>query len=217
MPTGTNLGRAGGPLAAARPDNDSGAHGVTRPAHGPIPTGSRDDTRLPLPRNPSSSRRLAREWKTMAAMVRCYCHDHHDTTAVLCLECQGLLDYATLRLDCCRFGAEKPTCVNCPVHCYKRHRREQMKAVMRHAGPRMLWQHPVLSLQHWLDGFRKVLPLNKETAHDVHREPQQQPFENLFLCRRRGDESQISSDNSIDSEPPHVGSYNFNGSPTIEI
>src|ERR1039458_1238942 len=36
---GTNLGRAGSPLLAARPHNDCGAHGVTRPTHVPIPTG----------------------------------------------------------------------------------------------------------------------------------------------------------------------------------
>ena len=27
---------------------------------------------------------------------------------------------------------------------------------MRYAGPRMMREHPVMSLRHWLDGFRKV-------------------------------------------------------------
>ncbi|HWH70974.1 MAG TPA: nitrous oxide-stimulated promoter family protein [Candidatus Sulfotelmatobacter sp.] len=99
-------------------------------------------------------KRLAREWQTIAAMVQCYCRDHHQAGAGLCPECQGLLDYATLRLDRCRFGAEKPTCAKCPVHCYQRDRREQVKTIMRYAGPRMLWQHPILSLRHWLDGFK---------------------------------------------------------------
>ena len=107
----------------------------------------------------AGSRRLQREWKTMAAMVEIYCHDLHDA-AGLCPECRGLLVYATVRLDRCRFGSEKPTCAHCPVHCYQRDRREQMKAVMRHAGPRMLWCHPVLSLRHWLDGFRKAPPID---------------------------------------------------------
>jgi hypothetical protein len=31
-----------------------------------------------------------------------------------------------------------------------------MKTVMRYAGPRMLWRHPILSLRHWLDGFREA-------------------------------------------------------------
>jgi len=98
--------------------------------------------------------RLAREFRTIKAMVHIYCRDHHGHT--LCDECKGLMDYAGLRLARCRFGAEKPTCARCPVHCYQRNRREQVKIVMRYAGPRMLWKHPLLSLRHWLDGFRPV-------------------------------------------------------------
>ncbi len=99
-----------------------------------------------------ASKRLAREWRTMAAMIGCYCRGHHRTSNTLCRECQGLLDYATARLERCRFGAEKPVCAQCPVHCYQPARREQVRAVMRYAGPRMVWQHPILSLRHWLDG-----------------------------------------------------------------
>jgi hypothetical protein len=102
----------------------------------------------------SASRRLVREWKTLRAMVEIYCRDHHDRD--LCAECQGLLDYASVRLERCRFGPEKPTCAKCPVHCYQRTRREQVQVVMRYAGPRMLWEHPIMSLRHWLDGRRRV-------------------------------------------------------------
>ena len=102
-----------------------------------------------------AGRRLKREWKTMRVMVRCYCRGRHGGGISLCADCQGLLDYATHRLERCRFGAEKPTCAKCPVHCYQRHWREQMKAVMRYAGPRMIWQHPSLSLRHWLDSLRR--------------------------------------------------------------
>ena len=101
-------------------------------------------------------KRLAREWRTIAAIIGCYCHDHHATGAALCPECQELLDYAAIRLERCRFGLEKPVCAKCPVHCYQRARREQVRAVMRFAGPRMLRRHPILSLRHWLDGYRKV-------------------------------------------------------------
>lgn len=66
------------------------------------------------------------------------------------------MDYAALRLERCRFGVEKPTCARCPVHCYQRARREQVKRVMRYAGPRMIWRHPLLCLRHWLDGFRRA-------------------------------------------------------------
>ena len=100
--------------------------------------------------------RLNREWKTMVAMIRIYCRDRHQTANGLCADCQQLMDYAHVRLQRCRFGAEKPTCAKCPVHCYQRTRREEVRAVMRYAGPRMLWEHPVMSLRHWLDGFRNA-------------------------------------------------------------
>ena len=99
--------------------------------------------------------RLAREWRTMTAMVEIYCRDHHHASG-RCAECEQFLDYANVRLERCHFGAEKPVCAKCPVHCYQRERREQVRVTMRYAGPRMLWRHPVLSLRHWLDGLRKA-------------------------------------------------------------
>jgi hypothetical protein len=101
-------------------------------------------------------KRLARERQTIAAMIGSYCEGHHHVTTALCPDCRGLLDYAAVRLERCRFGEEKPVCVKCPVHCYQHFRREQVKVVMRYAGPRMLWRHPILSLRHWVDGFRKA-------------------------------------------------------------
>ena len=37
--------------------------------------------------------------------------------------------------------------------------------MMRYAGPRMLWEHPIMSLRHWLDGFRKANCGLKINAH----------------------------------------------------
>jgi hypothetical protein len=107
-------------------------------------------------KNSLADTRLAREWKTMTAMVRIYCRDHHHPAEGLCTECRQFLDYAQVRLARCRFGEEKPTCANCPVHCYQRDRREQARVVMRYAGQRMIWEHPLMSLRHWLDGYRKA-------------------------------------------------------------
>lgn len=106
-----------------------------------------------------ANRRLAREWQTIESMIRIYCRARHHTQG-LCPECSSLMSYANLRLERCRFGAGKPTCANCPVHCYQRARREQIRIVMRYAGPRMLWRHPLLSLRHWLDGFREAPPVS---------------------------------------------------------
>ena len=97
--------------------------------------------------------RLEREWRTLELMVRIYCRDQHPAGDGVCAECRALLDYAAVRLDRCRFGTDKPTCAKCPVHCYQKRRREQVRAVMRYAGPRMLWEHPVLCLRHWVDGL----------------------------------------------------------------
>lgn len=107
-------------------------------------------------KNDLADERLAREWQTMVAMVRIYCRDKHQTTSSLCAECQQFLDYANVRLERCHYGPEKPTCAKCPVHCYQREHREQVRVIMRYAGPRMMWEHPVMSLRHWLDGFRKA-------------------------------------------------------------
>ena len=64
-------------------------------------------------------------------------------------------------LDRCPFGEEKTTCARCPVHCYKPAMRERVRAVMRYAGPRMLLRHPILALQHQLDGVRHKKPPKK--------------------------------------------------------
>ena len=107
-------------------------------------------------KNDVAEARLAREWQTMKAMVRIYCRDKHRTDGGLCAECEQFLAYANVRLERCHFGPDKPTCAKCPVHCYQRERREQVREIMRYAGPRMMWEHPWMSLRHWMDSFRKA-------------------------------------------------------------
>lgn len=98
---------------------------------------------------------LDRERRTIRKMVEIYCHDHHGSSG-LCEECSVFMNYADVRLDKCPFGDEKPTCSNCPVHCYKPHYRDQAKAIMRYAGPRMLLRHPLLTIAHYIDGRRQA-------------------------------------------------------------
>ncbi len=99
--------------------------------------------------------RLAREARTIEAMIGLYCRDQHaGARARLCPDCQELLDYARQRLDRCPFGEGKTTCANCRVHCYKPAMRERVRVVMRFAGPRMLLRHPVLALLHMRDAKR---------------------------------------------------------------
>ena len=79
------------------------------------------------------------------------------------------MDYATRRLDRCVFGDDKPTCANCKVHCYTATKREEVRVVMRYAGPRMMWRHPVLALAHIVDGRREAPDLPAQAGVTVPR------------------------------------------------
>ncbi|MGI9235092.1 MAG: nitrous oxide-stimulated promoter family protein [Woeseiaceae bacterium] len=100
-------------------------------------------------------KRLAREQVTMGKMVGIYCSAHHQPAgSTLCADCEEFLTYAETRLRKCPYGEDKPTCANCPVHCYKPAQREHARKIMRYAGPRMLLRHPILAIAHQLDGLR---------------------------------------------------------------
>jgi hypothetical protein len=94
------------------------------------------------------------ELATIEAMFRIYCRDRHRDTPQACAQCAPLREYATRRLVRCVFGAAKPTCANCTVHCYTETMRVRIKEVMRYAGPRMMWRHPFLAVNHVLAGRR---------------------------------------------------------------
>jgi hypothetical protein len=112
---------------------------------------------------------LKREQKTVERMVGIYCRDHQHTKGEyptkghkhpargyeLCHECSDLVEYARFRLQNCPFQENKTTCGNCPIHCYKPKMREKIREVMRYAGPRMIWSHPLLAIGHMIDGRRK--------------------------------------------------------------
>ena len=111
-----------------------------------------------------SRSRIQREAKTVQAMVRLYCQDQHDTSSHLCADCRELERYALARLSRCTFQENKPTCARCPIHCYRPDMREKMRGVMRYAGPRMIYRHPILALQHLRDGLCKAPASRGRTA-----------------------------------------------------
>src|SRR5210317_554600 len=102
--------------------------------------------------------RLKREHETLVCMTRIYCSHHHENHegSSLCTDCVRLMQYAQRRLEKCPYGANKPTCANCPIHCYKPAQRQMARDVMRFAGPRMPWRHPLRALNHILDKLRRV-------------------------------------------------------------
>jgi hypothetical protein len=100
--------------------------------------------------------RLHRAQKTVSKMITLYCHAHHKPYHTsLCLDCLDLAAYAHRRIERCPYGADKPPCAKCPIHCYQADRREQIRQVMRFAGPRMLLHHPRLAILHLVDGLHK--------------------------------------------------------------
>lgn len=109
--------------------------------------------------------RRARELKTVETMVRMYCRAHgHERNGPLCSDCGALFDYASRRLERCVFGDAKPACANCVVHCYKADMREQIRVVMRWAGPRIMLRHPIMAIGHMIAERRPVprLPAKRE-------------------------------------------------------
>lgn len=106
--------------------------------------------RLRAARDRPTTPRLLRELRTLEAMTAIYCRDHHGGDT-LCSECSALMEYAAKRLAVCPFGEEKPVCAKCQVHCYGPAKREQVRVVMRYAGPKMMFRHPWLALGHVLD------------------------------------------------------------------
>lgn len=90
---------------------------------------------------------IEREQYTVEQMIRIYCR-YKEGNKTLCPACQELLHYAHKRLAHCPFGEKKSTCRSCTVHCYKPEMKLRMQAVMRYAGPRMLFFHPIAAIRH---------------------------------------------------------------------
>lgn len=99
--------------------------------------------------------RLQQEQTTLEHTIQIYCAGRHGSRHSLCPECQELRAYAFLRLEGCPFGEDKGTCSKCPIHCYNADMRQKIRLVMRYAGPRMLYKHPILALRHLRDAFRR--------------------------------------------------------------
>ncbi len=110
--------------------------------------------------------RIAREKKTISAMVGIYCRGNHRTTTI-CEECRELLAYSVKKLDKCVFSEAKPTCAKCPVHCYGNEMRGRMRAVMRYSGPRMAYKHPILTVLHSIDVRRRPSTMAEREAGNL--------------------------------------------------
>ena len=75
---------------------------------------------------------IEREQRTAEQMIRIYCR------------------YKEGNKELCTFGEQKKTCRNCPIHCYKPEMKKRMREVMRYAGPRMIFFHPITTIKHFI-------------------------------------------------------------------
>ena len=93
-----------------------------------------------------------REKQMVGEMIALYCRKRHGTRkGALCDACAALTAYAKQRSDNCPFMENKTFCSICKVHCYKPDMREKIRTVMRFAGPRMIFYHPIAAIRHVIE------------------------------------------------------------------
>lgn len=105
------------------------------------------------------------EIRLVDSMIDLYAVAHHSYSSQVDAEnidaavpdTEALKAYTHKRIEQCRYRSEKQKktfCNVCPIHCYKPEMRRQIRAVMRYSGPRMLFRHPILSLQYLIGTIR---------------------------------------------------------------
>lgn len=104
-----------------------------------------------------------KELKVVTLMIERYCRGKHNTKKHdLCEECGKLLEYVKQRRERCPHRDNKPFCSNCKIHCYKPSMREKIREVMRYSGPRIVFNHPILSTRHLIESKREKKKMKKE-------------------------------------------------------
>jgi hypothetical protein len=103
---------------------------------------------------PNTPKLLRKDLRTLALFIRIYCHARHQGQSIvalkglnlqeitgkpvdLCPDCAMLLHHALIkRMHCPR--DPKPSCKNCPSHCYASEYRMKIREVMRFSGKRLI-------------------------------------------------------------------------------
>lgn len=108
---------------------------------------------------PAVARRREREKRVISYMICLYCSKHHaahERTHVahcgerVCPDCLELDSFAVKRTERCPNMATKTSCNKCAHPCYPAAMRNNIRSVMRYAGPRMIYTHPLAAIRHLL-------------------------------------------------------------------
>jgi hypothetical protein len=121
-------------------------------------------TSTKIKEKPVESKIIEREKRMVEAMVLIYCEAHHGGSGAPCVKCAELGVYAKSRLENCRYQEKKPVCGRCGLTCYNMQNKEYAETIFNYAGPRMMFEHPLLGLQHFLDAFKNNNQLKKQGA-----------------------------------------------------
>lgn len=100
--------------------------------------------------NASDIKKIKQDERTVMAMARIYCRGHQhicEPGKLLCVDCKQTIEYANERTRRCP-QKRKGTCDTCTIQCYKPAMREKIRAIMAYSGPRMMFHHPLMALQH---------------------------------------------------------------------
>ena len=109
-----------------------------------------------------------KEIGVVTLMTELYCRGRHKSEkGGLCPDCAELLEYVKLRRSKCPHGESKPFCSNCKIHCYKPEMRERVRAVMRYAGPRIVFRHPLIAIRHLAESKKQKKQMKKEAKTNV--------------------------------------------------
>ncbi|WP_288624371.1 nitrous oxide-stimulated promoter family protein [uncultured Brachyspira sp.] len=103
--------------------------------------------------------KIEKEKSLVFLMIKIFCKSNHKNNN-LCKECIELYNYASNKIDRCRFMETKTFCSACPSHCYKKDMREKIREVMIFSGKRMIFYRPILALKHLFITLKSKRKLN---------------------------------------------------------
>ncbi len=91
----------------------------------------------------------------MSGMIQQYCRRLH-RGAVICEECQSLVNYIEQKIALCRSGKQKSACLQCTNTCLSDAQRLKLKHVMTWSVDRVGWKEPTMMIKyHWLSACRR--------------------------------------------------------------
>ena len=87
---------------------------------------------------------IEQEKEMITLMIEMYEKGNHE-------DLTELKNYAYQRIDRCPRKAEKTFCSSCLIHCYAPSYRQKIREVMKYAGPRMIYKHPIIAIRHMIN------------------------------------------------------------------